>query len=397
MFDWRSIATTLRPGRETESQRRQAARAQAIEPLLRTATATFVAANPSFERYVSQSVFFATACAPRMLVDEDAALLAYLIWWIFITDTYIDQQDQPFLYEPEQIERTLLSCLPTLVRRHGESELRRIGWSSLPPATRLETESALPIEDTHKPDEERVFSDALTQWLERVAQRGVGLRRIARQIARCIGSMRQELAWSCALSHHALRSRLPRLDQYLLVAARTTGLHPTAALVASLASLSGQAYRRAWLLVERAAPIIRLANDLASDDTDEMESHLTALHAAHFEQEGALACAHGLTTEDKRQARSIVASALQRRLRAFAASLEDVAGSEGPSTDALSQFVTRTLATSLAAYGDGSDYVTPEPLRLVEPALPAIGADSDTEFAPYFDLSVGYADQPIAH
>ena len=92
MFDWRSIATTLRPGRETESQRRQAARAQAIEPLLRTATATFVAANPSFERYVSQSVFFATACAPRMLVDEDAALLAYLIWWIFITDTYIDQR-----------------------------------------------------------------------------------------------------------------------------------------------------------------------------------------------------------------------------------------------------------------------------------------------------------------
>ena len=304
MFDWRSIATTLRPGRETESQRRQAARAQAIEPLLRTATATFVAANPSFERYVSQSVFFATACAPRMLVDEDAALLAYLIWWIFITDTYIDQQDQPFLYDPEQIERTLLSCLPTLVRRHGESELRRIGWSSLPPATRLDTESALPIEDTHKPDEERVFSDALTQWLERVAQRGVGLRRIARQIARCIGSMRQELAWSCALSQHAPRSRLPRLDQYLLVAARTTGLHPTAALVASLASLSGQAYRRAWLLVERAAPIIRLANDLASDDTDGMESHLTALHAAHFEQEGAFALAHGLTTEDKRQARS---------------------------------------------------------------------------------------------
>ena len=108
-------------------------------------------------------------------------------------------------------------------------------------------------------------------------------------------------------------------------------------------------------------------------------------------------CAHGLTTEDKRQARSIVASALQRRLRAFAASLEDAAGSEGPSTDALSQFVTRTLATSLAAYGDGSDYVTPEPLRLVEPSLPAIGADSDTEFAPYFDLSVEYADQPIVH
>lgn len=397
MFDWRSIATTLRPGRETESQRRQAARAQAIEPLLRTATATFVAANPSFERYVSQSVFFATACAPWMLVDEDAALLAYLIWWIFITDTYIDQQDQPFLYEPEQIERTLLSCLPTLVRRHGESELRRIGWSSLPPAARLDTESALPIEDTHKPDEERVFSDALTQWLERVAQRGVGLRRIARQIARCIGSMRQELAWSCALSHHAPRSRLPRLDQYLLVAARTTGLHPTAALVASLASLSGQAYRRAWLLVERAAPIIRLANDLASDDTDGMESHLTALHAAHCEQAGAFALAHGLTTEDKRYARSVVASALQRRLRAFAASLEDVAGSEGPSTDALSQFVTRTLATSLAAYGDGSDYVTSEPLRLVEPSLQAIGADSDAEFTPYFDLSVGYADQPIAH
>ena len=128
-----------------------------------------------------------------------------------------------------------------------------------------------------------------------------------------------------------------------------------------------------------------------------MESHLTALHAAHFEQEGAFALAHGLTTKDKRRARSIVASALQRRLRAFAASLEDAAGSEGPSIDALSQFVTRTLATSLAAYGDGSAYVTSEPLRLAEPSLPAIGADSDTEFAPYFDLSVEYADQPIVH
>jgi hypothetical protein len=174
-------------------------------------------------------------------------------------------------------------------------------------------------------------------------------------------------------------------------------LHPTAALIAALAPISGQAYRRAWLLVERVAPIIRLANDLASDDTDEMESHLTALHAAQFEQEGALALAHGLTTENKRQARSIVASALQRRLRAFAASLEDAAGSDGPSTDALSQFVTRTLATSLAAYGDGSDYVTPEPLRLVGPSLPAIGADSDAQFAPYLDLSIGYVDQPIAH
>ncbi len=392
MFDWRSIATTLRPGRETESQRRQAARAQAIEPLLRTATATLVAANPSFERYVSQSVFFATACAPQTLVDDDAALLAYLIWWIFITDTYIDQEDRPFLYDAEQIERTLLSCLPTLVRRHGESELRRVGWPSLPPATWLDTESALPIEGANKLGEERVFSDALTQWLERVAQRGVGLRRIARQIAGCIGSMRQELAWSCALSQRAPRSRLPTLDQYLLVAARTTGLHPTAALVASLAPLSGRAYRRAWLLVERAAPIIRLANDLASDDTDGMESHLTALHAAHCEQEGAFALAHGLTTEDKRHARSVVASALQRRLHTFAASLEDATGSEGPSTDALSHFVTRTLATSLAAYGDGRDYGTPEPLRLVEPPLQAIGADSDAEFASYFDLSVGYAD-----
>ncbi|HEY7091686.1 MAG TPA: terpene synthase family protein, partial [Ktedonobacterales bacterium] len=319
------------------------------------------------------------------------------IWWIFITDTYIDQEDRPFLYGAEQIERTLLSCLPALVRRYGESELRRIGWPSLPPVTCLANESALPIDGTHKPDEERVFSGALTHWLERVAQRGVGLRRIARQVARCIGSMRQELVWSCALSQHVPRSRLPTLDQYLLVAARTTGLHPTAALVASLAPLSGQAYRRAWLLVERAAPIIRLANDLASNDTDGMESHLTALHAAHFEQEGALALAHGLTTGDKRQARFIVASALQRRLRAFAASLEDAAEGEGPSTDALSQFVTRTLATSLAAYGDGSDYVTPEPLRLVEPSLPAIGADSDAELAPYFDLSVGYADQLIAH
>jgi hypothetical protein len=28
--------------------------------------------------------------------------------------------------------------------------------------------------------------------------------------------------------------------------------------------------------------------------------------------------------------------------------------------------------------------------------LPAIGTDSDTEFAPYLDLSVEYADQPIA-
>jgi hypothetical protein len=394
VFDWRSIATELRPGRDSDSQRRQAARAQAIEPLLRTATAAFVAANPSFERYVSQSVFFATACAPQTLLDEDAALLAYLIWWIFITDTYIDQKDRAFLYDAEQVERTLLSCLPTLVRRHGESELRRSGWPSLPPATWLDTESALPIESSDKPDEELIFSDALTQWLERVARRGVGLRRIARQIARCIGSMRQELAWSCALSQLAPRSRLPTLDQYLLVAARTTGLHPTAALVASLAPLSGQAYRRAWLLVERAAPIIRLANDLASDDTDGMESHLNALHAAHFEQEGALALAHGLTTEDKRRARSVVASALQRRLRAFAASLEDSAGREWPSTDALSQFVTRTLATSLAAYGDGSVYLTSERLRLVAPALPALG--TDTEFAPYFDLSVEYADQPIA-
>jgi hypothetical protein len=397
VFDWRSIATTLLPGRETESQRRQAARAQAIEPLLRTATVTFVAANPSFERYVSQSVFFATACAPQTLVDEDAALLAYLIWWIFITDTYIDQEDRPFLHGAEQIERTLLSCLPTLVRRYGESELRRVGWPSLPSATWLDSESALPIEDTHEQDEERIFSDALTQWLERVAQRGVGLRRIARQIARCIGSMRQELAWSCSLSQHTPRARLPTLDQYLLVAARTTGLHPTAALIASLAPLSGRAYRRAWLLVERAAPIIRLANDLASDDTEGMGGHLTALHAAHFELEGAFTLAHGLTTEDKRQARSIVASALQRRLRAFAASLEDEAGSEGPSTDALSQFVTRTLAMSLAAYGDGSDDVTPEPLRLVEPSLPANGADSDAEFALYFDISVGYADQPVVH
>ena len=321
MFDWRSIASTLRPGRETESQRRQAARAQAIEPLLRTAAATFVAANPSFERYVSQSVFFATACAPQMLVDEDAALLAYLIWWIFITDTYIDQRDQPFLYDAEQIERTLLSCLPTLVRRHGESELRRIGWPSLPPATWLDTESALPIEGANNLGEGHIFSDALTQWLGRVVQRGVGLRRIARQIARCIGSMRQELTWSCALSQHAPRSRLPTLDQYLLVAARTTGLHPTAALVASLAPLSGEAYRRAWLLVERAAPIIRLANDLASDDTDGMESHLNALHAAHFEQEGAFTLARGLTTEDKRQARSVVASessaAIARLCRIF--------------------------------------------------------------------------------
>jgi hypothetical protein len=386
----------LRPGRETESQRRQAARAQAIEPLLRTATATLVAANPSFERYVSQSVFFATACAPQTLVDEDAALLAYLIWWIFITDTYIDQEDRPFLYDAEQIERTLLSCLPILVRRYGENELRRSGWPSLPPATWFDSESALPIKDTHRPDEERIFRVALTQWLERIAQRGVSLRRIARQIARCIGSMRQELAWSCALSQHAPRSRLPTLDQYLLVAARTTGLHPTAALVASLAPLSGQAYRRAWLLVERAAPIIRLANDLASDDTDGMENHLTALHAAHFEQEGAFTLAHGLTTRDMRRARSVVASALQRRLCAFAATLEGTAGSEGQFTDALSQFVTRTLATSLAAYGDGSDYVTPEPLRLVEPSLPVIGAGSNAEFAPYFDLSVGYADQPIA-
>jgi hypothetical protein len=245
VFDWRSIASELRPGRDSESQRRQAARAQAIEPLLRTATAPFVAANPSFERYISQSVFFATACAPQTLVNEDVALLAYLIWWIFITDTYVDQQDRSFLYDSEEVERTLLSCLPPLVLRYGENELRRIGWPSLPK------------EDADTPDEERIFSGALEQWLERVAQRGIGLRRIARQIARCIGSMRQELAWSCALSQHALRSRLPTLDQYLLVAARTTGLHPTAALVASLAPLSGQAYRRAWLLVERAAPIIR--------------------------------------------------------------------------------------------------------------------------------------------
>jgi terpene synthase-like protein len=383
VFDWRSIASELRPGRDSESQRRQAARAQAIEPLLRTATAPFVAVNAPFERYISQSVFFATACAPQTILDEDAALLAYLIWWIFITDTYVDQQDRSFLYDSEQVEHTLLSCLPPLVRRYGENELRRIGWPSLPK------------EDADKPEKERIFSGAFEQWLKRVAQRGVGLRRIARQIARCIGSMRQEFAWSCALSQHAPRSRLPTLDQYLLVAARTTGLHPTAAFVASLAPLSGQAYRRAWLLVEHAAPIIRLANDLASVDTDGMESHFTALQAAHFEREGALALAHGLTTEDERRARSVVASALQRRLRAFAASLEDAAGREWASTDALSQFVTRTLATSLAAYGDGSDYVTPDPLRPVEPPLPAIGADSNAEYAP-FDVSLEHVDQPIA-
>ena len=239
MFDWRSIAAAARPGRDTESQRRQAARAQAIESLLRTATAKFVATNPSFERYVSQSVFFATACAPQTVIDEDAALLAYLIWWIFITDTYIDQQDRSFLDDIQEVERALLACLPTLVRRYGTSDLHRFGWTSLPSSSRLTTTAALSKENADGSDEGQIFRVALAQWLEQLAQRGVDLRHIARQIARCIGSMRQELAWSGTLNQRSAASRLPTLEQYLVVAARTTGLHPTAALLATLASLSG--------------------------------------------------------------------------------------------------------------------------------------------------------------
>src|SRR5262249_45265199 len=131
---------------------------------------------------------------------------------------------------------------------------------------------------------------ALDELVEEVAQRWdpasagrkhlrVAMATLAANLAACVVVMRRELYWSSLLhcSGGGGQSRdLPSLTSYLAVAKRSTGIHPTAALIYGFGGSRQCTWGQMRPAIAAAARVIRLANDLHTFEADIREGHLTA-------------------------------------------------------------------------------------------------------------------------
>ncbi|HLY30133.1 MAG TPA: hypothetical protein VKQ36_03840, partial [Ktedonobacterales bacterium] len=233
-FDWVAIVEATRPDDATRLQRIQALRLrQTLARLQEWAAQTRLGAT-----HAGPAAAFAVVSSQPTTPDALTDALARLFLWIFNLDSSIDDQPADRLGDPAWVDAVLRACAQSMLARISPirpEQAIALGWAPL----QMETTPA--PDDDGGDDWPARLSAAASVWLDEAVAEWKHARHAAQwerilveQLLACVGLMRQEFAWSALYRTQptdARKGKLPTLDAYLDVAARTTGVHPAATLV----------------------------------------------------------------------------------------------------------------------------------------------------------------------
>lgn len=317
-FDWQALVIEAFPGTSAAAPREQLARATRMQDLLIEWSSPFGAGL--IKQFIRPSVLFAVASTPRTASDDLTLSLARLIYWIYSLDTALDALDA---HDDDSAILLLRLAATPLIEQLGADTFRRYGWNieaQSDTATHGVTPYLRPGAAREIATVGPLLADALRALVARAAHarvklasaEGVGGNTVSNeffgqltmdQLTQCVCALRQELLWSptrrrARLAPPRLRNwpwdtgrgvRLrvvqrsttsPSLEAYLAIAERTTGVHPTAALICWLTFESEHVWLHAQHAIQTAARVVRLANDLHGARQDHAQGHFTALTAA---------------------------------------------------------------------------------------------------------------------
>jgi hypothetical protein len=274
-FDWPALLQDVRRGTTTAAQRTQRERIGRIA----TQICDWAGRWQLPTTHSEASAVFATCAAPPTMADRQIMAFATLIFWIYTLDSHMDRHE--FAGKSERSTDALLA--------HMDGDLTAATAPLRHMLSYAEQHAAnfdLPWRSRHTVAPMcQSLGGALTAWLHEVADCWTAVhwqvqaRRhlIARQIAACVGMMRQEFAWNCLLHGTTDKLPLPTLDAYLMATHISIGVYPISALAATFERHPLMVWRRSIAAVDAGGHVVRLANDLGTYTADVAEQTLSAV------------------------------------------------------------------------------------------------------------------------